>query len=318
MSYELAPMEGITGYLFRQTLAEVFGPPDKCFTPFLSPNGNRPMSRREREDVLPEHNQGLVVVPQILTNKAAHFLSAARELARMGYREVNLNLGCPSQTVAAKGRGSGFLAVPQELDAFLEEIFEGTPVKISVKTRLGIQEPEEFFAILDIYEKYPLEELIIHPRVQKDFYKNKPCGEMFRYAAVHSRHRLCYNGDLFTEADVREFLREFPQCQHLMLGRGILANPALFRMLAGGPGPGREELYRFQELLAKRYYERMADHRNVMFKMKELWFYLIRIFSGGERYVRKLRKVQRLEEYRLLMEQLFAECPVELPERLSF
>lgn len=318
MRYYLAPMEGITGYIFRQTLAEVFGPPDKCFTPFLSPNGSQAMTRREREDVLPEHNRGLLTVPQILANRSEHFLSAARELARMGYREVNLNLGCPSGTVVSKGKGSGFLAVPQKLDQFLEEIFEKTPMEISVKTRLGMEEPEEFLEILEIYNKYPLKELIIHPRVQKDLYKNHPRRELFQYAMGHSGHRLCYNGDLFTEADIREFLRELPGCGCLMLGRGVLANPALFRMTAGGRGPDREELYRFQELLVEGYYERMADDRNVMFKMKELWFYLIRSFSGGERYIRKLKKVQRLGEYRLLMDQLFGECPVCLPEHLFY
>ncbi len=318
MTYYLAPMEGITGYLFRQTLAEVFGPPDKCFTPFVSPNGNQAMTRREREDVLPEHNQGLFVVPQILTNRAEHFLSAARELARMGYGEVNLNLGCPSGTVASKGKGSGFLAAPQELDRFLAEIFAKTPVKISVKTRLGVEDAEEFPAILDIFNKYPLEELILHPRVRKDFYKNAPRRAQFRYAMEHTGHKLCYNGDLFTETDTREFLQEFPGCGCLMLGRGVLANPALLRMLAGGAAPKGEELYRFQELLTERYYERMADDRNVLFKMKELWFYLIRSFSGGEQYVRKLKKLQRLGEYRLLMEELFGECAVRLPKHLYF
>lgn len=318
MRYYLAPMEGITGYLFRQTLAEVFGPPDKCFTPFVSPNGNQAMTRREREDVVPEHNQGLSVVPQILANRGEHFLLAARELAQMGYREVNLNLGCPSGTVVAKGKGSGFLASPRELDHFLEEIFEKAPLGISIKTRLGVEEPEEFPAILDIFNKYPVKELIIHPRVQKDFYKNKPRREQFGHAMAHSSHMLCYNGDLFTEADTRGFLQEFPGCGCLMLGRGVLANPALLRMLAGGEALKREELYRFQELLAERYYQRMADDRNVMFKMKELWFYLIKSFSGGEKYVRKLKKVQRLGEYRLLMEQLFGECPICLPKQLYF
>lgn len=208
-----------------------------------------------------------------------------------------------------------------------------------MKTRLGIREPEEFFQILEIYEKFPLKELIIHPRVQKDFYKNMPRREMFRYAQEHSRHRLCYNGDLFTEKEICRFREEFPSCGGVMVGRGCLVNPALIRgmrRLDGATGdsaneafgqqgiekdpglPTAEELFRFQELLVERYYRRMADDRNVLFKMKELWFYLIHLFEGGARYGKKLRKVQRISEYRLLMEQLFAECSLGQPRELEF
>lgn len=339
MKYYLAPLEGITGYIFRNTLREVFGDVDKCFTPFIAPNENRPMNTRGRTDVLPEHNEGIFLVPQILTNRADHFLTTAREIADMGYEEINLNLGCPSGTVVAKKRGAGFLAEPEKLEAFLEEIYDKCPVKVSIKTRLGIYEPEEFYEILEIYERFPISELIIHPRVQKDFYKNKPRREVFKQAAGRSVLPVCYNGDLFSIPDIEEFRKEFPDINCVMIGRGALKNPAIFRMLRfheenadngetpkkapvneeiGKGAPDTEELRRFHDLLVERYYERMADDRNVLFKMKELWSYLIDSFEDAEKYGKKIRKAQKMADYKEAIRQLFAECPVRVSKEVDW
>lgn len=329
MKYYLAPMEGITGYIYRNTLAEVYGVPDKCFTPFLCPNENRPMNKRERQDVIPEHNEGLPIIPQVLTNNAEHFLYSCRELEEMGYSEVNLNLGCPSGTVVGKKRGSGFLSVPEELDRFLDTVFQKAKVKISVKTRLGITDPEEFYPILEIYNRYPMEELIVHPRVQKDFYKHPVRKEIWDYVESYTGKHLCYNGDLFTLTDIAERKAEFPGLERMMLGRGILSNPSLLRMQKVKDRGGSrqevtqamttaDELLHFHDLLVERYYQRMKDENNVMFKMKELWFYLIRSFEESERYAKKLRKVQRVGEYREIVKQLFEDCPLYIPKHLYF
>lgn len=317
MEYYLAPMEGITGYVYRRALQDHFTAPDKYFTPFIAPNRNRCMNARERADVLLEHNQGRKTVPQILTNQGSVFLKTCRELQELGYTEVNLNLGCPSGTVAAKGRGAGFLAYPEELDRFLDHIFEKTQVKISIKTRLGIQDPEEFYPILEIYEKYPLEELIIHPRVQKDFYKNKPRREIFMEAAAKSRHRICYNGDLFTKQEIERFREECPSVSRIMLGRGMVANPGLLQLLAGDAVTKRSLLAFHDQLLAE-YGELLSGDRNLLFKMKELWFYMIRMFADSKREEKKLKKVQKLSEYREIVQRLFAERELVFPERLYF
>ena len=169
-----APMEGITGYVYRNAHHRVFGGVDRYFTPFLSPGKKRGLRSRELNDVLPEHNEGVPVVPQILTNDWEDFLHTAEILREFGYEEVNLNLGCPSGTVAAKKRGAGFLGYPEELDLFLGRIFDGTDMGISVKTRIGVERPEEFERLLAIYRKYPLRELIVHPRVLRDGYANTP------------------------------------------------------------------------------------------------------------------------------------------------
>lgn len=318
MKYYLAPLEGITSYIYRNTISEVFGSPDRLFTPFLSPNENRAMNTRERMEVLPDHNRGIEVIPQILTNRADYFLSTTKEIADMGYTEVNLNLGCPSGTVVAKKRGSGFLSEKDALERFLDEIYSRSPIPISIKTRLGIHEPEEFYEIMKLYEKFPISELIIHPRVQKDFYKNSPRMEVFGEAIKGSKLSICYNGDLFTVDDVNRFKKDYTTVEKVMIGRGALMNPSFIRGLMGGSAvPTTEELMQFHDLLVERYYNRMADDKNVMFKMKELWFYMIRIFEGSEKYGKKIRKTQKLAEYREIVSMLFRECPIVVPEKIS-
>lgn len=322
MQYYLAPMEGITGYVFRRAQQELFEPLDKYVTPFLAPNQNRCMNTREKKDVLPEHNTGGMTAPQILTNQAEVFLNTCRELKKMGYQEINLNLGCPSGTVTAKGRGAGFLAFPQKLDGFLEQVFAGTDCKISIKTRLGIQEPEEFFTILEIFNRYPLEELIIHPRVQKDFYKNKPNWEVFREAVKRSRHPVCYNGDLFTLEDLQLFQEAFPQVNRVMLGRGMVVNPGFLNLLPERGGDGKtldqKRLWAFHDRLLSDYGKDLSGDKNLLFKMKELWFYLIRLFPDSEKEAKKIRKVQRLSEYCQIVHHLFSEKELEVPTHICF
>ena len=200
-----APMEGITGYVYRNAHHRVFGGVDRYFTPFLSPGKKRGLRSRELNDVLPEHNEGVPVVPQILTNDWEDFLHTAEILREFGYEEVNLNLGCPSGTVAAKKRGAGFLGYPEELDLFLGRIFDGTDMGISVKTRIGVERPEEFERLLAIYRKYPLRELIVHPRVLRDGYGNTPNLPAFLQALEDSPFPVCYNGDLFSREAAREW-----------------------------------------------------------------------------------------------------------------
>ena len=179
MRYYLAPMEGITNWVFRSAYHSCFRQMDKYFTPFLVPHVNKDFNTKEKNEIVPEHNQGQKLVPQILTKNAEDFVRTANILKEYGYQEVNLNLGCPSGTVVSKGRGAGFLEDPEELDRFFDAVFSELGMKISVKTRIGLHKPEEFEDLLEVYNRYPLEELIIHPRVRHDFYNNHPNMEVF-------------------------------------------------------------------------------------------------------------------------------------------
>ena len=170
MNLYFAPLEGIGGYIYRNAQADYFEKADKYFSPFLAPNQNRSISPKEYKDIAPEHNEGIILVPQVMANNAEIFLKAAQELEQLGYKEINLNLGCPSRTVVTKYRGAGFLAKPEALEQFLEEVYSKLNIRLSLKTRLGMEDAEEFEHLLEIYNKFPVTELIIHPRVQTDYY----------------------------------------------------------------------------------------------------------------------------------------------------
>lgn len=307
MRYYSAPMEGITGYLYRNACHSFFAGIDKYFTPFLAPGQRGRLSSREKNDILPEHNEGIFLVPQILTNRADCFLAAEKRLREYGYQELNLNLGCPSRTVVSKYRGSGFLAKPRELDHFLEEVFSHTDCRISLKTRIGRDEREEFPELLEIFNKYPLEELIIHPRTQRQYYKGMPDLDMFAWAVSHSRNPVCYNGDIFGKEGYEAWRVKFPDVGRLMLGRGLLMNPGLAELLEGEVMPDKEKIREFHECLYQAYREHMPGDRVVLFKMKELWLYLIQIFSEPKAYAKRIRKAQTLKAYEAAVRELFGE-----------
>ena len=313
MRLYLAPLEGITGWIYRSAVYKCFGGFDKYFVPFIRPNQMGHLSAREKKDILPAHNAGMWTVPQILTNQAEDFLRTAVKLKEYGYEEVNLNLGCPSKTVVTKRRGAGFLAEPERLEAFLDEIFAKSPIKISVKTRLGMEEAEESARLLDIYSQYPMEELIIHPRVQKDFYKNTPRLEMFELALAKSKNMLCYNGDINSVSDADRLEERFPRVDCIMMGRGVLADPALGRQLKGGGRADKEELRQFHDMIYSGYCEEMSGDRTILYKMKELWFYLADIFADSKKYAKKIKKAEKCAVYEKIIEEMFREC--ELTER---
>lgn len=307
MKLYLAPLEGITGYVFRRAFYTCFGSVDKYFIPFIKPNQQGHLSSRERQDILPENNKGMYAVPQILTNSVEDFVRTAGKLQKYGYQEINLNLGCPSGTVVSKGRGSGFLAFPERLDRFLDAVFEQTDVEISVKTRIGKDSPEEFVRLLEIYNQYPIKELIIHPRIQKDIYKNHPNWEVFRGACAKSRNPVCYNGDLFSAEAYQCAVNAFPEVNMWMFGRGILMNPGLCRQIRHGMGTDKETLRRFHDQLYGDYQEVLPGARTILFKMKELWSFLAPAFTNYEKYAKKIKKAEKLQIYEETVDALFVE-----------
>lgn len=307
MKYYLAPMEGITGYIYRNSYEKFFNNIDKYFTPFIVPNNSTSLKTKELRDILPENNKGMNIVPQILTNDSEGFIVTLKKLQQLGYNEVNLNLGCPSGTVVSKNRGSGFLAKREELDIFLDEIFKMDDMKISIKTRIGKDSPEEFYELIKIYNKYPIEELIIHPRTQKDFYGNKPNLEVFKDAVSLSTNPVCYNGDIFTADDYNKLIKAFPKIKAVMLGRGIIANPGLMNSIKNNTNVDKKVLKDFHDEILNTYIEVYNEDKNAIFRMKELWGYMICIFSDNKKYAKKIKKAQNLSDYNEAVLSLFAQ-----------
>ncbi len=336
IKFYFAPMEGVTGYTLRNVHHACYPGVERYFTPFISPNQHHAVNPKEHRDVVQSNNTGVPLIPQVLTNKAELFLWSARELKETyGYNEINLNLGCPSKTVVSKHKGSGFLEDTEKLERFFDEVFTavgsassqsapGEPdnsyPRISVKTRLGITAVEEFADILQVYNHYPLSELIIHARVQKEFYKGEPHLDAFGDAVKESKHSLCYNGDIWILQDYQRVRKLFPTVDKFMIGRPMMANPELIQELQAyetcvasgeewkGCQPSMETLKKFHDRLLEGYMLQMnGDGNNVLFKMKELWGFLGRQFPQQEKLVKKLVKTGKIEEYERLAEKLFEE-----------
>lgn len=315
MHIYFAPLEGITTYPYRNLHHKYFGGVEKYFTPFLAPGPEQGMSVKEMRDVLPENNAGVLVVPQILTNRAGDFLLASKKLSEMGYREINLNLGCPSGTVTAKKKGSGFLLYPDDLDRFFDEVFSDAAVRngeflVSVKTRIGKNEVEEWPELMQVYNRYPIHELTVHPRIQKEFYKGTPHLDVFTDILKESRNPVVYNGDLFTVEKVKEFREKFPTVGTVMIGRGLIRNPALAEMiLQEETEPEADILPRireFHDALFEHYRETMSGDRNLLFRMKDLWSYMLAEVPDSEKLAKKIRKSQHVPEYLAAVEEVFA------------
>lgn len=316
MKFYLAPLEGITRYTYRNAIHKYFGQGvDKYFTPFFAPHTKRTMNMKEMMDVLPENNEGVYLVPQILTNSAQDFLNFEKDMKNMfGYEEVNINLGCPSGTVFSKKRGSGFLQDIEALDNFLYEVYEGKSIKVSVKTRLGVSSVEEFEEILQVYNKYPMEELIIHPRVREEFYKGFPHWEIFAMALEKSKNDLSYSGDVYSLEDYNRLLAymngncaDSNKLKSVMLGRGMVADPSLIRQLSGGEKMTMQELKAFHDEYLRELMPIMPGPTPVMFKMKELWIYMINNFPEEERkkFLKKIQKTKTIAEYISVVNSMF-------------
>lgn len=306
MNFYLAPMEGITGYVYRNAYNKYYGNIDRYFTPFLVANQNVSLKTREIRDIMPENNLGMEVIPQILTNNSVDFIELSKLLRdEYGYQEVNLNLGCPSGTVVTKKKGAGFLQDTDRMKSFFDEVFYASVTKISVKTRIGMYDNEEFDEILDIFRQYPFSELIIHPRVREDFYRNKPDWNAFSKAANSDCGPICYNGDIFTTEDYDNFTARFPDTQRIMLGRGILSNPFLVGQINGDKQVDKDRLYEFYNCLVQMYRQDMGSDNNVLFKMKELWIYMGKMFSNYDSYSKKIKKASSLTDLNIAVNNLF-------------
>lgn len=301
MRYYFAPLEGLTDSTFRQLHHKYFPGLDRYYTPFLSPTVHRCLTQKEARELSPADSLSFSVVPQVLTKNAGDFLWIAQQCRDLGYQEVNLNLGCPSGTVTAKGKGSGMLREPDALDAFLQEIFDADIMDISVKTRIGFEKPEEFPAILEIFNQYPIKELTVHPRVRSAFYSGSVDMEAFAYALQNSRAPLCYNGDLCALSDIHAISEKFPQVDAVMLGRGLIRDPG---MLTPG-GTTAAALEGFYNELLEAYIVLFGGSRNAMFRLKEHWGLLLQKFDGSEKLGKRLRKTTDLAEYKAITAEIF-------------
>jgi tRNA-dihydrouridine synthase len=306
-----APMEGLTTFVFRQVHAAHFGGADEYWLPFVTPTDIPKFTERQMHELRPEVNKGFKAVPQLLTKNAKDFIWAAKALSDLGYEEVNLNLGCPSGTVAAKGKGAGFLLHPDLLDQFFDEIFSARlPIPVSVKTRLGWASEDEFDRLVTIYNRYPIKTLIVHPRLKKDLYRGAVRLETLDRLYPQIKTPIGYNGDIVTPEDCRRTEERYPNLALIMVGRALMADPALFRKIKGGAPASREEIIDFQRELYERYAEAWGSVKNAVMRMKEYWFYQLNLFEGAEKAGKAIFKAKTLQEFQAAADNVLENFPL--------
>ena len=305
MRYYFAPMEGLTDSIYRKTHHKYFPGVDRYYMPFLSPTIHRALTHKEDRELPMADSVPFAAVPQILTKVPEDFLWAAQVCMDRGYDEVNLNIGCPSGTVVSKGKGSGMLRDAAALDRFLEEIFRVSPLPISVKTRLGLENPDEFPAMLEVLNRYPIKELTIHPRVRKQFYDGSVHMDWFEYAVQNSRNPLCYNGDLLTVSQAEAVGQNYPQVTSVMIGRGLIADPG---MLSGSTDV--KKLEAFMNELMEIYTAEFGGSRNAIFRLKENWGFLHDRFEGCDKLWKRLRKSTDPREFKSITDEIFHTLPL--------
>lgn len=311
MNISLAPMEGIITYIFRNAYVKYYGAMDRYYTPFIT---SPKLGLRDFQEVDPAKNQYSNLIPQVLTNKADTFLEIAGELGDLGYKTINLNLGCPSGTVVGKHRGSGLLRYPDELEAFLDEIYSKANCEISLKTRIGFDDEENLMGnwerILGIYSRYPFSELIIHPRLRSDMYKGPIRGEAFdlAYRRIVGSIPLTYNGDLLSGSDIDRTISTYPGLDGVMIGRGILRRPWFvkeYRENIFDSTSRLTTLRAFHDDIYNGYREIMSGEKPVIFKMKEIWGFMGHGFEESEKVIKMVQKTNNLREYRALVNTIF-------------
>ncbi len=304
MQVYFAPLEGVTDSIYRRAHHEMFSGVDKYFIPFISPSESLTFSSREQRAIDPKENAGIPVVAQILTRDAERFVKMTKLLCDCGYTEVNLNLGCPSGTVTAKGKGSGMLRDTNALKAFLDVIFAHSPLPISVKTRIGYQDISEWDALQTLFNAYPISEIIVHMRTRSEFYRGHSHRELCADAIQTLKAPFVYNGDLFTPEDCRAFEAEYPKIKAIMVGRGLIANPALARMFSGGKALDVCELHTFHDRLLNDY-THLWPQKAVLGHMQEITQYMLTAFETPMKARKAVRKAKTVSAYLDAVETAF-------------
>lgn len=310
---EMAPLEGSTTSFFRSAQSRHFTAPERYFTPFIAPTQHHCFTTRELNEILPEKNEGLCVVPQLIGHNADDFLWAAGELKAMGYSTVNLNLGCPSPTVTKKKKGAGLLGDLPMLTDFLDRIFTSTPVPISIKTRVGRYDYSEAEPLAELFSRYPIAELIVHPRLEKDFYKGDVSPEAFEIFKHCNPENISFNGNLFNRNDVLAFAEKNKDVSAVMCGRGFVCNPKLAGEINGEPPLTKSEFIEFYEDFYSVTVQRLNTENQLLLHMKEYWAFWQKIFESDDSAVKKIYKSKTKPQYEIAVRNLFASSEIKNP-----
>ncbi|MCK5218462.1 tRNA-dihydrouridine synthase family protein [bacterium] len=311
----LAPLQGITNKVYADIYHKLFKGVDYYCAPFIKVQLHRLAKRKRKKLALPEANENIPFIPQILSNDSREFYQFDQDLQELGYQEFNWNLGCPFRMVANKKRGSGLLPHADQIKTILDEVMGNLHCRLSLKVRLGFTKSEEILELIPIFNQYPIHELIIHPRIGTQLYTGQVDLKRFAECLALSKHPVVYNGDIFNLVTYNTLQKQFPQINKWMLGRGILANPFLPAQIKGsesGQTNKLERIIQFHDNYAGQYEKILSGPTHIVDKLKEFWSFGNHVFEDGNSFYHQLKKVKHYDAYKIMVQKFFATQPVVL------
>lgn len=304
MSFTLlsSPLQGFTDFRFRNAFHYYFGGIDTFYAPYIRLDGKMVVKNSYQRDLLPEHNNTLEVIPQVITNDAEEFLFVAKYVQELGYKELNWNLGCPYPMVTKRGMGSGLICDPEKIDNILDRAHSETDILVSMKMRMGYEDSNEILNAFPILDKYPLKNIAIHARLGKQLYKGGVDLDAFERCVTSTKHKLYYNGDITTVAAVKNMQVRFPTIDHFMIGRGLIADPFLPSMIKNNTTEYPKDRWKifseFHDTIYEQYDAALSGPTPIKMKMQGFWSYFSESFSNPQKTFKKIKKANNPTAYK--------------------
>jgi tRNA-dihydrouridine synthase B len=296
-----SPLQGFTDFRFRNAFNKYFGGIDTFYAPYIRLDGKMVIKSSYQRDLLPENNTTLEVIPQVMTNDADEFLFVIKYIRELGYKELNWNLGCPYPMVTKQGMGSGLICNPQKINHILNRAHNETDVIVSMKMRMGYENPDEILEVFPILDKYPLKNIAIHARIGKQLYKGPVNLEAFQRCVNNTKHKLYYNGDITTVAKFKDMQNRFPSIDYFMIGRGLIADPFLPSMIKNNtseyPANRWKIFSEFHDTIYHEYDAALSGPTPIKMKMLGFWEYFSQSFSNPQKTYKKIKKVSNPRAY---------------------
>ena len=296
-----SPLQGFTDFRFRNAFHHYFGGIDTFYAPYIRLDGKMVIKSSYQRDLNPENNTTLEVIPQVMTNNADEFLFVIKYIQDLGYKELNWNLGCPYPMVTKQGMGSGLICNPEKINHILERAHNETDVLVSMNMRMGYENPDEILHVFPILDKYPLKNIAIHARIGKQLYKGGVNLEAFQKCIESTKHKLYYNGDITTIAKFKAMQERFPSIDHFMIGRGLIADPFLPRMIKNNtteyPSNRWHIFSEFHDTIYQQYDAALSGPTPIKMKMLGFWEYFSQSFSNPQKTYKKIKKASNPRAY---------------------
>jgi len=310
----LAPVQGITDRIYRNLFPVYFKGVDMAIAPFISPSKKMKPENNILREVYPDKNTGIPTIPQIMSSKPDDFTKLANVLYDIGCGTVNWNLGCPFSMVVKKGRGAGLLCYPDRIESFLTKTMPAIKSKLSIKLRIGLKYPDEVLLLIPIFNQYPLDELIIHPRTAVQMYEGEVDLDIFEQCLNLSKHRIVYNGDINSLEKLEMLSKRFRSIDRWMIGRGLLANPFLAEKIKFNTEKPYDEKIKiiraFHDNLFDEYSKILSGPSHITNKMKEIWAYMGSFFENGRKIQKRINKTHHRDNYIDVINKIFSETRI--------